>query len=95
MTTHRTTRTDGQRECPYCHNCYQPEASDFNEDPSAEQCGACGKHYFAYDSAVVTHHAIPYCDLNGEEHEFKTRITPNGSWRMCQKCGKGTNTTYD
>jgi len=80
------TSNDAVRTCPYCGQSYQPEAGDFHDDSREEECGGCGKKYWAYDSFSVTHYAVPSCGLNGEDHDM---VVPIGSpYAFCSKCGR-------
>lgn len=80
------TMDDCLRICPYCENSYQVESEDYSEDAREEECDHCGKKYYACDSFLVTHYAVPDCELNGEKHRWA--YDGNFNLQMCTRCGK-------
>lgn len=90
MTTFTETINDNEVECPYCHNTYQPEASDYTEETHIEECEECGKKYYTHQIYSVYHKTQPDCELNGGEHNYQ--MIPIGSGMshpfctICDKC---------
>src|SRR4051794_31655370 len=75
--------------CPYCHDSYQPESEDYDEDSREEECGSCGKRYYLHQSFSVTHHTSPDCEINGKEHQFeRIKLNDGREADFCTFCDK-------
>lgn len=87
---HEETFDDNDRICPYCGGRYQVESEDYSEAPRDEECFECGKTYTAYEEFSVTHHAVPDCELNGEQHKWAPASLGGGRYhdfcKICHKC---------
>lgn len=87
MSKYEATINDPVRVCPYCGSEHQPEAEDYSEDERIEECGDCGKKYYAHDIFSVEHAARPDCELNGEQHEWEEK-PKYPDYKFCEKCGR-------
>lgn len=89
MSEYEETSNSRGRVCPYCRHEYQPEGEDFSEDRREEECGGCGKYYYAEDVFSVRHVAVPDCELNDESHDWRDKELRGGRRHpFCEKCGK-------
>ena len=81
---------DNDSICPYCHDRYQVEAEDYDENEREVECDNCGKKYWLMESFSVTHNTRPDCQLNGTEHDFELITLRDGAkvffCKICDEC---------
>ena len=85
MSKYEETSDTCNRKCPYCGDEYQVEAEDYDEDVREEECGECGKKFYACDEFSIEHTAKPDCDLNNDPHDWQP-CTAN--YLKCDACGE-------
>ena len=79
---------NNNRSCPYCRYSYPVEAEDYSEDKIEEECEVCQKSFWAYDVISVTHWSEMDCELNGEEHKWRSESLGDKHHDFCSVCGK-------
>lgn len=77
---------DSYAICPYCEHYFLVESEDYDEDQQEITCDRCGKNYYLRQSFSVTHHSIPDCSLNGDNHKFRGHTLAD-EWNICGVCG--------
>ena len=75
--------------CPYCGEIdFQPEAENYSDTASEEQCQNCDKKYHLFQSFEVIHYTHPDCELNGEAHSYTKDMVGH---KYCDVCGNPNN----
>jgi len=90
MSKYTDKYNSGSATCPYCGEEYRMEAEDYDEDFREIECGKCGKKYWQEEIFSVSHHTIPDCELNDQEHAFELLEFKDGRkayfCSVCEKC---------